>query len=133
QVALGWLQAELGADMRPDADRLERGAEVTLRLAVAVRRCRVEVVHARVDCPPHRTLTLGRRAPDDQSAHVAATKAQRRDTQSRPPQRSLLHVASWRWILPQMWGPGRPPKPPALRAPAEPRRSASVKLDPGDS
>src|SRR5918996_1256994 len=93
RVALGGVHAKLGAHVGPQAERLQRAAEIALGLAIAVRRRGVEVVDPCLDGPRHRPLALGRRAPNDQSTDVAASEPQRGHAQPRAAQRSLLHIS----------------------------------------
>src|SRR5438552_6251401 len=70
--------APVDAELRPDVhlrlQRLQHLAEVLLGLAVAVGRRGVEVVDAKLDRPRDRSLSLGRRAANDQPATLPHPK-----------------------------------------------------------
>ena len=97
------VEADLRADVDRHAERLQRRAEVLLRLAVTVERRGVEVVDAELDRTRDGTLPLGGAPADHEPADVPAAEPEGRHAQPRPTQRSILHA-----FLLNRAGPPRP-------------------------
>src|SRR5207247_6255483 len=91
---------DLGADVHPRLERLQRLPEILLRLTVAVDGGRVEVVDAELHRARDRALALGGRAPDEQAADVAAAEAERGHAQPRAPERALGEAHGVRYSTP---------------------------------
>src|SRR2546422_4017200 len=83
-------QTELRADVDGRPNRLQRGAEIPLRLAVAVRGRGVEVVDPQLDRTRDGAFTLGDTAADHEPADVSAAEPKRRDAQPRLAQLTVL-------------------------------------------
>src|SRR5262249_34002848 len=93
QVRRGYIRhAEFRADVELRLQRAQHLAEIRFRLAFAVERRRVEVVHSELESARDGALAFGRRAADQQAAHVAAAEAQHSDAESRPSERAIVHA-----------------------------------------
>src|SRR5437870_6188044 len=85
------VQTELRADVDRRSPRAQCGAEVLLRLSVAVRGRGVEVVDPQLHRPRNRALPLGRSAADHEPADVSAAEPERRHPQPCLAQLAVLH------------------------------------------